>query len=118
MVEAKDTLGDFIDTHFDSAFVKPLQEFVRVPNLTPMVDPEYQTNGLIQKAMECVDKNIQSLDIKDLSRTVIQPAGMNPMVVYVVEPSEGATKNVMLYGHLDKQPYGPGWEEGLSPTDP
>lgn len=43
---------------------------------------------------------------------------MNPMVVYVVEPSEGATKNVMLYGHLDKQPYGPGWEEGLSPTDP
>jgi acetylornithine deacetylase/succinyl-diaminopimelate desuccinylase-like protein len=43
---------------------------------------------------------------------------MNPMVVYVVEPSEGATKNVMLYGHLDKQPYGPGWEEALSPTDP
>ncbi len=49
---------------------------------------------------------------------MIQPKGMNPMVVYVVEPSEGATKNVMLYGHLDKQPYGPGWEEGLSPTDP
>jgi acetylornithine deacetylase/succinyl-diaminopimelate desuccinylase-like protein len=24
----------------------------------------------------------------------------------------------MMYGHLDKQPYGPGWEEGLSPIDP
>lgn len=23
-----------------------------------------------------------------------------------------------MYGHLDKQPYGPGWDEGLSPTDP
>jgi acetylornithine deacetylase/succinyl-diaminopimelate desuccinylase-like protein len=43
---------------------------------------------------------------------------MNPLIVYVVEPSEGSTKNVMMYGHLDKQPYGPGWEEGLSPTDP
>jgi acetylornithine deacetylase/succinyl-diaminopimelate desuccinylase-like protein len=43
---------------------------------------------------------------------------MNPLVVYVVEGSEGSTKNVMMYGHLDKQPYGPGWEEGLSPTDP
>jgi acetylornithine deacetylase/succinyl-diaminopimelate desuccinylase-like protein len=38
------------------------------------------------------------------------------MVVYIVEPSEGSTKNVMLYGHLDKQPYGVGWETG--PTDP
>jgi acetylornithine deacetylase/succinyl-diaminopimelate desuccinylase-like protein len=89
-----------------------------VPNLTPMVDPEYKTNGLVEKAMECVDKYIQGLGIKGLSRTVIQPAGMNPLIVYVVEGSEGTTKNVMLYGHLDKQPYGPGWEEGLSPTDP
>jgi acetylornithine deacetylase/succinyl-diaminopimelate desuccinylase-like protein len=24
----------------------------------------------------------------------------------------------MMYGHLDKQPYGTGWEEGLHPTDP
>lgn len=118
MVEAKDNMAEYIDAQFEPFFVKGLQEFVRIPNLTPMVDPDYATNGLVQKAMECVDKNIQSLDIKGLKRTVIQPAGMNPMVVYVVEPSEGATKNVMLYGHLDKQPYGPGWEEGLSPTDP
>jgi len=25
---------------------------------------------------------------------------------------------VMLYGHLDKQPWFTGWEEGLHPTDP
>ncbi len=24
----------------------------------------------------------------------------------------------MLYGHLDKQPWGEGWHEGLHPTDP
>lgn len=24
----------------------------------------------------------------------------------------------MLYGHLDKQPYGTGWHDDLSPTDP
>jgi len=24
----------------------------------------------------------------------------------------------MVYGHLDKQPYGAGWDEDLSPTDP
>lgn len=24
----------------------------------------------------------------------------------------------MVYGHLDKQPYGTGWDEDLSPTEP
>ena len=41
---------------------------------------------------------------------------MNPLIVYIVEPSEGSTKTIMLYGHLDKQPYFEGWETG--PTDP
>jgi acetylornithine deacetylase/succinyl-diaminopimelate desuccinylase-like protein len=113
-----DPLATYIDSQFDSFFVKSLQEFVRVPNLTPMVDPEYATNGLVQQAMECVDKNIKTLGLKGLTLTVIQPEGMNPLIVYVVEPTQGATKNIMMYGHLDKQPYGPGWEEGLSPTDP
>jgi hypothetical protein len=63
MVESKDKLAEYVDSKFDSFFVKSLQEFVRVPNLTPMVDPNYQTNGLIEQAMECVDKNIQSLGI-------------------------------------------------------
>ena len=34
--------------------------------------------------------------------------------------SEGVNKNVMLYGHLDKQPYGnlSDWHEGITPTEP
>ena len=43
---------------------------------------------------------------------------MLPLIVYVVEPSEGQTRNIMLYGHVDKQPYEEPWEEGLSPINP
>ena len=43
---------------------------------------------------------------------------MSPLVVYVVEPTQGCTKNVMLYGHLDKQPWMEGWGEGLGPCIP
>ena len=36
-----------------------------------------------------------------------------------MEPSSPEIKtNVMLYGHLDKQPHGEGWDEGLSPIKP
>lgn len=68
--------------------------------------------------MEVVDKYIQELNVQGLNRHVFHPEGSNPLVVYVVDPSEGSTKNVMLYGHLDKQPWGKGWEESLHPTDP
>lgn len=44
---------------------------------------------------------------------------MCPLIVYVVEKSEGATDTeIMWYGHLDKQPWMEGWSEGLGPCDP
>ena len=42
---------------------------------------------------------------------------MPPLVVYVVD-GIGCEKNLMLYGHLDKQPWMEPWDEGLGPTLP
>ena len=107
-------LGDL----FDNWFVPSLQEFVRCPNLTPMVDKEYLTNGLMDQAIEIVDKNIQKLEIQGLKREIIKKDGSPPLVVYIVESEDPIAKNVMLYGHIDKQPWFTGWREGLHPTDP
>lgn len=84
-----------------------------------MVDPEYLTNGLVEKCMEHVDNNINQLEIKGLHKKVFQPEGMSPMVVYIVDKTEGASDvQIMFYGHLDKQPWMEGWAEGLGPTTP
>lgn len=118
MVEATKTSSSFIDDQFDSWFVPALSDFVRVPNLTLMADQEFATNGLIQQAMEVVDNYIKKLEITGITRHVFHPEGSNPLIVYVVDPSEGCSRNVMLYGHLDKQPWGKGWDEDKHPTDP
>lgn len=107
----------FIDSHWDSWFVPGLSDFIRVPNLTPMVDTEYLTNGNVEKAIQLVDDYVNKLHIKGLSRKIFQPAGMPPLVVYVVEGHDSES-NLMLYGHLDKQPWMDGWFEGLSATEP
>lgn len=107
-----------IGDRWDNWFIPGLQDFVRVPNLTTMVDPDYLTNGLLQKSMECVDGYIKKLEIEGLTRQVFSTEDGLPLVCYVVEPTQGSTKNIMVYGHLDKQPYGTGWDEDLSPTDP
>jgi len=41
------------------------------------------------------------------------------LIVYVVEKSEDAKDTqLMFYGHLDKQPWMDGWDEGLGPCNP
>lgn len=58
-----DTTRAVVEEHWDSFFVNGLGDFIRVPNLTPMVDPDYLENGKLEKAAECVDNYIKSLDI-------------------------------------------------------
>jgi acetylornithine deacetylase/succinyl-diaminopimelate desuccinylase-like protein len=108
-----------IEQFWDSWYVPGLSDFIRVPNLTPMVDPDYLTNGLCEQSMELVDKYIHKLDIKGMHQKTFQPKGMTPLVVYIIEKSEGASDTqIMFYGHLDKQPWMMPWGEGLHPTDP
>jgi acetylornithine deacetylase/succinyl-diaminopimelate desuccinylase-like protein len=114
----KDATLQYIESKWDDWYIPGLSDFVRVPNLTPMVDEDYLSNGLVEKAAKLVDDYIQKLGIKGLSSHTFKSAEGLPLVVYVVEPSEGVQKNVMVYGHLDKQPYGTGWDEDLSPTEP
>lgn len=55
-----------------------------------------------------------------MERKIFHPEDSNPLVVYKVEPENMTekTRNIMIYGHLDKQPYEEPWAEGLGPTTP
>jgi len=43
----KEATLKYITDNYESWFVAGLADFVRIPNLTIMVDQEYQTNGLV-----------------------------------------------------------------------
>ena len=67
--------------------------------------------------MKVVDDYVEKLQIENLERRVFQPDSATPLIVYRLVP-EHYTQNVMVYGHLDKQPYDEPWDEGLHPTEP
>ena len=48
----KDATLKTVEEHWDSWYIPALEDFIRVPNLTPMVDNDYLTNGLVEK---CID---------------------------------------------------------------
>jgi acetylornithine deacetylase/succinyl-diaminopimelate desuccinylase-like protein len=41
----------YIDSQWDPWFVTGLSDFISCPNLTPMVDDQYLTNGLVEKCI-------------------------------------------------------------------
>jgi len=105
----------------DEQIIPALKEFIEIPNLSRTYDKEWATNGLLQKACHhCIDY-AKKLNIKGLTLDLIEEAGKTPMVFGIVEPTStsGSPKNLMFYGHIDKQPHlTPDWREGLAPTKP
>ena len=69
IVKKENTLKN-IETYWDDWYVKGLGDFVRVPNLTPRVDEEYLNNGLIQKAIDCVDGYVNKLELDGISKEI------------------------------------------------
>lgn len=55
------------------------------------------------------------MKIENLSWHVSKEEGRAPMLFLVYE---GEGRNIMLYGHLDKQPHMEGWDANKGPTEP
>lgn len=101
------------------AALPSLQGFVRIENLSIAYDPAWATNGLLEKACAHVMDWVKAQDLKGCTVELLHDEGYSPFVVVEVAGTAGsprAASTFVMYGHLDKQPHGPGWEEGVEPT--
>ena len=56
-MESQKTLS-LVDELWEKWFIEGLSEFIKIPNLTPLVDPNYATNGLLEQAIDLVDSYV------------------------------------------------------------
>lgn len=59
-----------VEDHWENWYVKGLSDFITIPNLTPMVDDTFLTNGLIEKCMELVDGYVNKLELEGISKKI------------------------------------------------
>jgi hypothetical protein len=57
---------EFIAKIFDESVIPSLSEFIKIPNLSRAFDPEWATNGLLEKAAEHIKSWVEALGIKGL----------------------------------------------------
>lgn len=109
-------LGSFVNQVWDEEIVPELVEYIRIPNKSPLFDPDWEANGHMQKAVDQIAGWCKQRDIEGLTVEVVQLPGRTPVILMEI-PGE-SDDTVLLYGHLDKQPEMTGWREDLGPWEP
>lgn len=111
---------DLVHRAWEDDVLPALHEYITIPAVSVMFDPEWAAHGHVADAVElvrswCAGRPIDGLDVR-----VHELAGRTPVVVCEVDPFGGAAGDdpVLLYGHLDKQPPMEGWHDGLGPWTP
>jgi acetylornithine deacetylase/succinyl-diaminopimelate desuccinylase-like protein len=109
-------LTTHINGFWDRAILPALQEYIRIPNESPLFDPDWQPHGHMQRAVALVADWIQRQHIPGGTLEVLQDGDRTPLLL--LEFPGDIPDTVLMYGHLDKQPPMVGWRDDLDPWTP
>lgn len=109
-------IQNYTDTLWNSSILEVLSEYIKVPNQSPLYDPEWETNGYTEQAVDIMTAWCKSHAPKGMQLEVMKSPGRTPLI-YIEIPGQG-DETVLLYGHMDKQPEMVGWHLELGPRKP
>jgi len=107
---------NLIDETWSSSIVPTLQQYIRIPNQSPLYDPDWRRNGYMHQAVALAKAWVEQQGITGLTLEVHEVEERTPVIFMEIAGDDSST--VLMYGHLDKQPAMIGWEEGLGPWTP
>ena len=110
------TLIAAIATQWDEDIVPQLIDYVRIPATSPHFDPQWASNGHIERVIRLAEAWVRRQPVRGLTVEIVRLPGRTPLLYFDV-PGAGE-RTVLLYGHLDKQPEMTGWRDGFGPWDP
>jgi len=109
-------LRSAIDRQWQESILERLIAYVRIPNKSPLFDPDWEKHGHMDAAIELMADWCRAQAIPGMRVEIRRLPGLTPLLLIDV-PGE-LPDCVLLYGHLDKQPEFTGWEPGLGPWEP
>ena len=105
-----------VEETWDESIVERLVAYVRIPNKSPMFDPEWDSHGHMEAAVQLMADWCRAQPVPGMRVEIRRLPGKTPLLLIDV-PGE-LPGCVLLYGHLDKQPEFTGWLPGLGPWEP
>ncbi len=112
------TLAAGIAIQWEEEIVPQLTDYIRIPAKSPNFDPQWETNGHIERVIRLAEAWAKKQPVKGLTVEIVRLPGRTPLLYFNVPATNSSDRTVLLYGHLDKQPEMVGWRDGYGPWDP
>ncbi len=109
-------LTHHIDHTWETSILPTLMDFIRIPNKSPLFDPDWQAHGHMTKAVNLIAEWCQAQPVKGMQIDIVQQPNRTPLLF--IEIAGDIDETILLYGHLDKQPEMEGWLPHLDPWQP
>lgn len=116
---AHNDLKTYVERTWREEITPILVDYIRIPNKSPMFEPDWEKLGHMEKAVTMFADWARS-KLKELPGAtveVMREKGRTPLIV-IDAPGKIGGETVLLYGHLDKQPEMTGWAPGKGPWIP
>ena len=108
--------AQFVNEMWDSSIIPELSEYIRIPNKSPLFDPDWEEHGYMEQAVQMIEAWCQKQPVKGMTIEIVRIEGRTP-VLFLDIPGD-SDDVVLLYGHYDKQPEFSGWNDDLDPWKP
>ncbi len=106
----------FVDRFWEDEILPSLTEYIAVPNVSVLFDPDWEANGHMEEALRMGRAFMERHAPPGAELRVGRLPGRTPLLLLDC-PGE-ADGTILMYGHLDKQPEMTGWRDGLGPWKP
>ncbi len=103
---------------WDEAIVPALVDYIRIPAKSPHFDAEWARHGHIGAAVKLAADWCRQHAVPGMKLEVVQIEKRTPVLLLEIPAVGSSSENILVYGHLDKQPEMTGWREGLGPWTP
>ncbi len=101
---------------WDDAIVPALVDYIRIPAKSPHFDKDWARHGHIDAAVKLAADWCRQHAVAGMRVEVVTLEGRTPVLFLEIDGQ--AQGNILVYGHLDKQPEMTGWRDGLGPWSP
>ena len=110
----------FVDDMWNDSIVPELVEYIKIPNKSPHFDPDWESHGYMEDAVQQIHAWCARQDIPGMQIEIVRLEGRTPLIFMDIPAVNGGSHDdtILLYGHLDKQPEMTGWADGLGPWIP
>ena len=105
-----------VNTFWDEKIIPVLTEYIKIPNKSPSFDPDWEKHGHMDKVLNLALDWANENKPEGSTVTTERTPGRTPIIMVDVPGTKDG--NILMYGHLDKQPEMDGWADGLGPWTP